>query len=86
MLSAESDMFCDVNKLRRAGFNSQVRLSAGMDTACKPTVHCTWQDDLQRMPACARTMRVSSVSVVMSAQLASLFDFCTLQQSTTTSS
>lgn len=31
MLTAESDMFCDVNKLRRAGFHSQVRPSAGLD-------------------------------------------------------
>lgn len=33
MLSAESDMFCDVNKLRRAGFNAQVRLFIGLDSA-----------------------------------------------------
>ena len=40
MLTVESDMFCDVSKLRRAGFNSQVCPSAGMEGPCIPHVLC----------------------------------------------
>ena len=34
MLTAESDMFCDVSKLRRAGFNSQVCPSMSLEGQC----------------------------------------------------
>ncbi len=47
MLTAESDMFCDVNKLRRAGFNSQV---CGNQEATYLKCSMTEQGGLHRMP------------------------------------